>query len=261
MSETLTYDPGTDTVTTENNLSTEEQDSLKVGQEIENQQEQLLAGKYKNAEELEQAYVELQKKLGDDSSGNEEPEASDEEVTDETEPNSTNILDDLWDQVEAKEFSEDTMKQLSSMKPSDIAKMHLEYRSQIQNSLPQEYTQEQVEGIKGIVGGEENYSSMMKWASDNLAPQEIDMFDQAMDTGNPMAAYFAVQALAYRYQDSQGQDGEMLTGKPPSNSGNTFKSQAQLVAAMSDPRYEKDPAYRKDVQDKLERSNINFDIS
>ena len=167
----------------------------------------------------------------------------------------------MWDQVEAKDFSEDTMKQLSSMKPSDIAKMHLEYRSQIQNSLPQEYTQEQVEGIKGIVGGEENYSSMMKWASDNLAPQEIDMFDQAMDTGNPMAAYFAVQALAYRYQDSQGQDGEMLTGKPPSNSGNTFKSQAQLVAAMSDPRYEKDPAYRKDVQDKLERSNINFDIS
>ena len=72
MSETLTYDPGTDTVTTEDSLTPEEQDSLKVGEEIQAQHEQLLAGKYKNAEELEQAYVELQKKLGNNSEEKEE---------------------------------------------------------------------------------------------------------------------------------------------------------------------------------------------
>ena len=65
MAETMTYDPGTDTVTTENSLTPDEQESLKVGEEMESQQEQLLAGKYKNAEELERAYVELQSKLGE----------------------------------------------------------------------------------------------------------------------------------------------------------------------------------------------------
>ena len=65
MAETLTYDPGTDTVSTENNLTPEEQDSLQVGEQLQAEQEQLLAGKYKNAEDLEKAYVELQKKLGE----------------------------------------------------------------------------------------------------------------------------------------------------------------------------------------------------
>ena len=64
MAETLTYDAGTDTITTEDNLNEAEQEALIVGQEMEAQQEQLLAGKYKNAEDLEKAYVELQKKIG-----------------------------------------------------------------------------------------------------------------------------------------------------------------------------------------------------
>jgi len=70
--------------------------------------------------------------------------------------------------------------------------------------------------------------------------------------------FFAAQALNARYQDAVGYDGEMLTGSAPRNTGDGFRSQAELVAAMSDPRYDKDPAYRADVADKLERSNINF---
>ena len=80
MSETLTYDPGTDTVTTENNLTPDEQESLQVGEELQSQQENLLAGKYKDAQDLEKAYIELQKKLGD----SEKP--SEETTTTESEP-------------------------------------------------------------------------------------------------------------------------------------------------------------------------------
>jgi len=64
MAETMTYDAGTDSITTEDNLNEAEQESLQVGEAMQEQQEQLLAGKYKNAEDLEKAYVELQKKLG-----------------------------------------------------------------------------------------------------------------------------------------------------------------------------------------------------
>ena len=99
---------------------------------------------------------------------------------------------------------------------------------------------------------------MLKWATQNLKQGEIQMYDKVMELGNPLAAYFAVQALAYRYQDSSGKDGQMITGKAPSPSGDVFKSQAQVVQAMGDPRYDKDPAYRQEVQQKLERSNIEF---
>ena len=56
---TFTVDTTPETVTSLENLTDEEQDSLKVGEEIVEQQEELLAGKYKDAKELEKAYVQL----------------------------------------------------------------------------------------------------------------------------------------------------------------------------------------------------------
>ena len=84
------------------------------------------------------------------------------------------------------------------------------------------------------------------------------MYDAVMDKGDPVACFFAVQALKYRFDDASGVDGEMLTGKAPVNKGDTFRSQAEVVRAMNDPKYEKDPAYRQDVYNKLERSNLEF---
>ena len=60
MAETMTYDPGTDSVTTENNLTQDEQESLVVGEQLEEAQESMLAGKYKDAQELEKAYIALE---------------------------------------------------------------------------------------------------------------------------------------------------------------------------------------------------------
>ena len=85
------------------------------------------------------------------------------------------------------------------------------------------------------------------------------MYDKVMDKGDPLACYFAVQALKYRYDDASGTEGQMLTGKAPtSTKGDTFRSQAEVVRAMKDPKYENDPAYRSDVYSKLERSNLEF---
>ncbi len=79
-----------------------------------------------------------------------------------------------------------------------------------------------------------------------------------MEMGNPLAAYFAVQTLALKYQDQAGRDGQMITGKAPKSTADVFKSQAELIKAMEDDRYNDDPAYREAIQDKLQRSNINF---
>ena len=62
MAETLTFD-NTVEQTSADSLTADEQDSLQVGEQIQEQEEQLLAGKYENAQELEKAYIELQKKM------------------------------------------------------------------------------------------------------------------------------------------------------------------------------------------------------
>ena len=81
MAETNTYtvDTTTQTETLTDNLTADEQDSLAVGEKIVEGQEQLLAGKYKDAQELEKAYVELQKKLGDNEEKTEVAEQEPEE--------------------------------------------------------------------------------------------------------------------------------------------------------------------------------------
>jgi hypothetical protein len=64
MANTLQYDGSQPTEVVES-LSAEEQDSLRVGEALQQEQQNLLAGKYKSAEELEQGYLELQKRMGE----------------------------------------------------------------------------------------------------------------------------------------------------------------------------------------------------
>jgi len=229
-------------------LNADEQESLQVGEQMEQEQEQRLAGKYKNAEELEAAYLELQKKLG------EQPE----EQTEESEPEDTgSILDRLWEESQT-ELTPETVKAISEADPSKLAEMYLEYRSQQESSQqPSTMTDQDVNGLKGLVGGEKNYNEMLGWASQNLSDQDIEMYDAVMELGNPAAARFAIEALAYRYQESNGVEPDLVQGKSP-GVGGAFRSQAEVVQAMSDPRYDNDPAYRRDVMKKLERSNIQF---
>ena len=252
MAETLTYDASPEAEV----LNADEQESLEIGEQISADQEQLLAGKYANAQELEKAYIELQGKLGEQKGEKEEPtqELEIEKEEEKTEEPDVSFLDRLWDEAQ-NEFTDETIQELKGMNPQDIAKMHLDYRSK--NQQPQ-ITDAQVKQLKDVAGGESEYQSMMSWASDNLQKNEVDMYDRVMEKGDPTACYFAIQALKYRFDDASGVEGEMLTGKAPTNRGDQFKSQAQVVEAMSDPKYDNDPAYRREVMEKLDRSDIKF---
>lgn len=251
---TMTYNPSEQQ---EGELSADEQDSLAVGEKMAEQEEQLLAGKYKDAEELEKAYVELQSKFSEGKS--EEPQAV-EESEEPEQQEEVDFFERLWEesQNDADDYSEDLHTALESMSKADLAEAYLNVR--FQGTQPvSNMTNEDVSSLKNMVGGDKAYADMLTWAKDSFNEQEIAMYDQVMQNGDRAAAFFAVQALASRYGNSQGIEGEMLTGKAPrSDKGNIFKSQAAVVRAMSDAKYDKDPAYRQEVMEKLERSNLDF---
>ena len=251
---TLTYNP---TEAQDGEFSAEELDSLQVGEALEEQQQQLLAGKFKDAEDLEQAYIELQRKLGNREEVT--PEETEQEPVEEVEQEvDTSFLDRLWEESQT-DYSEETLQQLQSMDPADLAQMYLDFRSQVEEGGQTEtISAEDVSSLQGIVGGEEQYGQMIAWAQESLSEQEIEMYDSVMERGDPLACYFAVNSLAFRFQEAQGYDGQMLTGKAPAAQQQGFRSQAELVRAMSDPRYDNDPAYRSDVASKLEASDLNF---
>ena len=265
MAETLSYDNTPDTEV----LTSEEQDSLEVGEKLVAEQEGLLAGKYKNAEDLEQAYLSLQKKLGqteeetgeEEGEGYREEEESDEEVS-EYAP-AISLINDASDEYYANDgaLSEETISRFTEMSSQDLVNAYMEMTETGQiNQAAQSYemSDAQVNSVMNSAGGESNYNTVVEWAASNLGDRQIDAFDSVVDSGNPAAIGIAFQGLQSAYNEANGYEGRMLQGRAPSSAGETFRSQAELVAAMGDPRYETDSAYRADVIAKLDQSDLNF---
>ena len=261
MSETLSYQPEVQTETNLDQLTPEEQDSLKVGEALEEQQETLLAGKYKNAEELEKAYVELQKKLGDDK----ETEQASAEDKAEDKPQfseGASLINSASEEYYANgnKLSDETMAKFSSMSTQDLIKAYMEVQATQpqQAAPPADITQDQINQIKNSAGGEKAYANIVNWAKSNLPQDQINAFDEVVNTGSVQAIQLAVSGLKAEYDNANGVEGRMVTGKTAPNNGDVFRSQAELVRAMSDKRYDNDPAYRQDIIEKLDRSDLEF---
>ena len=239
---------------------------------------ELLAGKYKSVEDLEKAYKELQTKLGRGESVDPAPE--DSSVTDDDESESDDkpagdareIYGDLiggkldeagidfqemnvrWQQSGTLE-SEDYDQLAEAGFNRDMVDAYLsglQYKAAQDTAL----SVKEVASIKESLGGEAEYSKMIQWAGDNLSPEEVEGFNQIINT-QPMAAVkMAVTGLHARYTAVEGREPKLIGGRASKGNTDKFESTAQLVEAMSDPRYSKDPAYQRKVQEKLGRSSI-----
>ena len=246
MAEILTSDNSVPAEVMESQAS-DEAESLRIGEELVEAHEQRLAGKYKNTEELEAAYLELQKKLG----SNEEQDNVQEESE---EVSQVDWLEDAYADIrESGELSERLVQQLSDMSGVDV------FNAMKDNAPPtsRDLSEGELNSVYNAVGGEEQYGNLISWAQDNFSEQEIAAYDSVIDSGNLAQINLALQALYYRYTDAVGQDGNLLQGKPAS-AESVFRSQQELIQAMNDPRYDNDPAYRQDVLNKLDRSDISF---
>ena len=260
MAETLSYENNTPTETVETNLTPDEQDSLRVaeaqeqGKEPAPAEEPLLAGKYKNTEELEKAYKELESKLGEkkeqESAETEKPKISDNAQL------ITNASEE-WSKAGGK-LTDATKAKLAEMSSQDLLNAYMEVQgNQPVQQIP-EITNDDISSIKESVGGNKQYTQVINWAKTNLPPDVIQGYDQTIESGSLAAIKLAAAGLKAQYEAANGSEGKTYTGKPASNKGDTFRSQAELLRAMNDPRYDNDEAYRQDVMEKLDRSDINF---
>ena len=259
MPEKLTYDP---TPADAPEFTADEQDSIAVAEKLGEQESDLLAGKYENAEQLEEAYLELQKKLG----SNDDDEAEDTTLDEDEVEYDDNVvagietIQEASDEYYANEgqLSAETMEKFGEMSSKDLveAYMAIQENSDPEASYP-DISDSDLNTVYNSVGGEDQYNALTSWAADNMNDSALDAFNSIINQGNPTAIQIAVAGLKAEYDNAEGYEGRMLQGKAASSS-DTFRSQAEVVEAMSDPRYDRDPAYRQDLYDKLERSNVKF---
>lgn len=279
MAETIRYDTSDDPVAAQV-IAEKEAESLKIGEELMAKQEKMLAGKYKSSEDLEAAYLELQKKLGDTSETNsQEPETEYELYSDDGNVNYEtanelygNQLGELFKNnnidpfAMSKHFEEnngtldDTMyEQLSKAGLSrNVVDNYLDgVRNEVgfsTDTAEPVLSQTEVDEIKGIAGGEDGYDALMEWAGNNLSKEDAKNYDDVLATANKSAIKFAVKALIGQYEDSQGRDSRIVTGKESSTEN--YRSMAEVVRDMNKPEYQNDEAFRDDVLRKLSASNL-----
>ena len=262
MTEKLTYDP---TPADAPEFTEEEQEALRVADELGEKENELLAGKYESAEELEEAYLNLQKKLG---SQDEDDEVEDTYLDDDEYPEDVADGVDLITTASEEYFendgqiSEETMERFTEMSSSELVEAYMAIKDRNPDldsgGYSEDLTDAEMSQVYNSAGGEAEYNNLTQWAAQNLDEAKMDAFNDIIDKGNATSIQIAVAGLRAEYENQEGYEGRMLTGKAAKSSGDIFRSQAEVVQAMSDPKYDRDPAYRQDVYDKLERSNLQF---
>jgi hypothetical protein len=221
------------------------------------------AGKFKSAEDLEKAYLELQKKLGtkeeDDSAPNDDstPDSTpDEEEEKSPVAKRVDFLKEASDEYYSNnnELKPETIQKLKELPSEELIEAYLELQKNNPVTKAQPLSDDAAKTIVDSVGGQNAYNDTLAWAADNLKPEEVAAYDNVVNSGNKDAIFFAVQALNQRYKDSVGFEGQQISGRAPKSTVKGFRSNAELANAISDPRYRNDPAYRYDIEQKLAAS-------
>ena len=226
------------------------------------------AGKFKSAEDLEKAYLELQKKLGqkeegeveDDSTFDDSAPDDDSAPKEEEEQSPVSKRVDFLREASDEYYSNDnelkpeTIQKLKEMPSEELIEAYLELQKNNPVAKAQPLSDDAAKTIVDSVGGQDAYNDTLAWAADNLKPEEVAAYDNVVNSGNKDAIFFAVQALNQRYKDSVGFEGQQISGRAPKSTVKGFRSNAELANAISDPRYRNDPAYRYDIEQKLAAS-------
>lgn len=219
---------------------------------VDDTQEKIL-GKFDNVDALEKAYTELEKKLGSENDSKDPVE-----ITKET---SLEIETD-----EAQAVVEEAGLDFNSMMEEYTADGQLSdgsYTKLKEAGIPKEIVDQYIDGqvlkneqteaaVFEFAGGEEDYSNMVTWAKENLNENEIEFFNTTIASGNIDQIKMTVESVRARWS-SNDEDGEVV-GKSVVGNVDVFRSWPEVTEAMKDPRYAKDPAYRRDVEAKIGRS-------
>lgn len=117
---------------------------------------------------------------------------------------------------------------------------------------------EKIAEIKSSIGGEEVLTDMLNWASTNLSPEDLKVYNESVASRDAAKVKMAVMGLHHAYEQANGRTPNFIGGERLPNTAGVepFKSNAEVTRAMHDPRYDKDPAYRDEVARRLAVSDV-----
>ena len=235
--------------------------------------EELLLGKFRDEKELAKAYQELEKKLGKSPSAEEfkaslnpTEEANAEKPTPDTEkpaPDSEaaemlkvaglDISDFSKEWQEAGKLSDESFAKLEAAGfPSWAVERYI--RGAEAEQAAATVAEAKRNELLQTVGGKDSYTEMLTWASKNMDAKEIDAYNRIMTSNDEGAMRWAMEGLKTKFVAANGSEPKLVKSDGLKTSLTGFKSSAEVTAAMRDPRYHTDEAFRSEVYAKLRNS-------
>lgn len=147
-------------------------------------------------------------------------------------------------------LSEESYKALET---AGIGKSYVDAYIKGNEAILQQFVSE----VTDMAGGPDQYKTITAWAQEHMPKDEIEAFNSVMGSGNKPMIKIAVSGLVSRYRESEGVEPDLVAGKASSSSrgdGGSFASAEEMITAMRDPRYGKDPAYTREVERKAGNS-------
>lgn len=231
-----------------------------------------LPEKFKSPADLAKAYGELEKKLGSKATiptPEEEPEAKAEDNS--SEEGTETDAKEQTPEDQAREATEKAgldFDNLSEKYWENGALDEADYKALEKSGIPKAIVDQFIAGQEALlsatrsqvfneVGGEETYNTMTAWAAESLTKSEVDAYNRAVNSGDMNTAMMAVKGLHARFTASEGfEPARPVKGTPKTGTAAVYRSIAELEKDMGNPKYKNDPAFRKDVETKLARSDI-----
>ena len=268
-------DPHTNSVTITDNPETPpfSEADLKFLEEqkaIEEPKDEKILGKFKNQEDLANAYQELEKKLHEPSnnqvqadddapptlpseeSGDSDNDA-DESVAEGTEADSASneegeSVADVYQALQQNgELTDDVYEKFEK---AGVPKELVDHVQELENYKA-------ANEMKSVTSDVEDYGALQKWAGENLSEKEVSIYDNIIQTGTLDEMRFAVNNLNARMQGNTApKQSRLIKADAIAQAEGGYESQAQMLQDMADPRYKSDSAYRAAVARKAGKSNI-----
>ena len=217
-----------------------------VAQDNQSERPEWLPEKFKSPEDLAKSYTELEKKLSqpsDDEAA--EPEAEANETEQSPAPQFDKYAEEF---ATSGELSADSFSELENMGyPKEMVDTYIKGLQSAQSA--------DSNSVMELAGGQDGYTELTDWARDNMAEAELNVYNQMVES-NTDNAKVAVEWLMSRREAAGAVEPNLLSGKSGSPQRDEFRSTAEVVSAMKDPRYHADAAFRKDVEEKLARSSV-----
>jgi len=210
----------------------------------EDQRPNWLPEKFKSAEELAKAYNNLEKEY----SSRQTQETKPEEVKQEVQQRG---LEKFYNEfAETGALTDNSYDELAKQGlDKDLVNSYIDGQKAVADK--------NTKAIQDVAGGAENYTELVNWAGKNLSEAEQTTFNNMVDGGDVEQAKFAVQGLMMKSGTNfNPNQPKLFEGTSDIVSADAFTSVSQVTDAMNDPRYEKDPSYRKEIENKISRSKV-----